>query len=1066
MSLKLEQPQPQPKPEPPAPPSTSPQLAQAMNADQQRRMSYHQPQSYEEQLAMSRPGHSTQSQPLRSSTQGPQPINQPGPLTAASFRPQSTYINQDQQQQPPRQSTMPPPPQQQQQQPSRRDSQFAQPQQQLQYAGSPQQLQRSTMSPSPSMNQFQQSPSRSGHSPNPSQSRPQSQHGHGNSTPPPPPPAAGGPPPRPAPTIAGEPLHDMSRAVSLLKSSKFYAEGFLMKRIEATTDGKTIQDSQWTKWFVQLTGTIMSTWNATEMEEAARNNRTVPPQYLNLADTFLHPYPPNPRGPPSPTEFQFALNSAGLNRILFCANSLDSLTMWINAIRLAVWERSRCNEIYTGSLLGLREPRGGWVPPDANHRLEGWLKARLPGDTEWRRTYVVLLRGAGHGASASNGSTNSVGGGGGGANTLSKKQKRTSLLSFGKRRNSINVVEQPLVEGLPGDGAIPTLAFFDDKPTGAKGERGPLCIAQHLYYVSAVFPESEQLIDQSSLFKVEGTFLNPSDGYKSNGWGVGGRAEKQGFALLMLDEGDAYSMLNWIVGFSDAFKLYGRPRGFSYDPRDPSSMYFALPVGPHRDRQFLDRELVDTLKIDESRPRAIRAVFHNILFDRMRGVRPAALGPPPATENGTTNTNGDQTQQAQRDGQWSQQQPPLAPPARDQGRNASPNTLPPIGEQNTDEPSHSRSASLGPSVASAVRGRDYGGAGAPEFAATTSSSPAPSSRPGSAARTGTPNYLGDAGTPPPPIPLTATTSHGTERSEQSDVLNDYSAFMASDIGRDPEPVIYGGSKPPQSNIVRQVSHRTTTPALRGIPLRTRTRPSFPLPIRSSLTSPMSSLELSHHSKFQLMAVRLTPFLSRQVGTSKTRLFPLQHSLHLALLSPCLTLEMLLISLRRLQCPTRFIPSQLTSSLTFVPVQPMFLSHSLTLHGSLVRRWKRFPCPQPLRVWLPRLSLRPLVATTRGTSNPSPSQSHSSALHHPQLTRPWVLLLLVLPPSSNTSKRRHHVQRRLLRNASPSSATELSWTVLPPARKAMFLRLQFPKSRPRRLQPPRSSLHLQRSQVSE
>jgi CCR4-NOT transcriptional complex subunit CAF120 len=77
----------------------------------------------------------------------------------------------------------------------------------------------------------------------------------------------------------------------------------------------------------------------------------------------------------------------------------------------------------------------------------------------------------------------------------------------------------------------------------------------------------------------------------------------------MVDEGESTAMLQWIVGISDVFKvssayglmsfallmctsgqLYGRPRAFSFDPRDPSSLYFALPVGPHRDRQFLDRE--------------------------------------------------------------------------------------------------------------------------------------------------------------------------------------------------------------------------------------------------------------------------------------------------------------------------------------------------------------------------------------------------------------------------------------------------------------------------------------------
>ena len=75
-----------------------------------------------------------------------------------------------------------------------------------------------------------------------------------------------------------------------------------------------------------------------------------------------------------------------------------------------------------------------------------------------------------------------------------------------------------------------------------------------VFYAAALYPESEKLIQVSSLFKVEGTFLNPADGYKM-GWGVGGRAEKQGFALLMVDEGDSTTMLHWIVGLADVFKV-------------------------------------------------------------------------------------------------------------------------------------------------------------------------------------------------------------------------------------------------------------------------------------------------------------------------------------------------------------------------------------------------------------------------------------------------------------------------------------------------------------------------------
>jgi CCR4-NOT transcriptional complex subunit CAF120 len=75
-----------------------------------------------------------------------------------------------------------------------------------------------------------------------------------------------------------------------------------------------------------------------------------------------------------------------------------------------------------------------------------------------------------------------------------------------------------------------------------------------VFYAAALYPESEKLVEVSSLFKVEGTFLNPADGFK-NGWGVGGRAEKQGMALLMADEGGCSTMLNWIVGLADVFKV-------------------------------------------------------------------------------------------------------------------------------------------------------------------------------------------------------------------------------------------------------------------------------------------------------------------------------------------------------------------------------------------------------------------------------------------------------------------------------------------------------------------------------
>lgn len=60
-----------------------------------------------------------------------------------------------------------------------------------------------------------------------------------------------------AKTIAGEPLHDLDRAVTLLKSSsKFYMEGFLMRKTEVGADGKAVgpEGGACRLWTEQLTG--------------------------------------------------------------------------------------------------------------------------------------------------------------------------------------------------------------------------------------------------------------------------------------------------------------------------------------------------------------------------------------------------------------------------------------------------------------------------------------------------------------------------------------------------------------------------------------------------------------------------------------------------------------------------------------------------------------------------------------------------------------------------------------------------------------------------------------------
>ena len=47
----------------------------------------------------------------------------------------------------------------------------------------------------------------------------------------------------------------------------------------------------------------------------------------------------------------FTLNTAGLNLLLFSCPSAAALTSWAAAVRLAAWEKSRLEEIYTAHLI-------------------------------------------------------------------------------------------------------------------------------------------------------------------------------------------------------------------------------------------------------------------------------------------------------------------------------------------------------------------------------------------------------------------------------------------------------------------------------------------------------------------------------------------------------------------------------------------------------------------------------------------------------------------------------------------------------------------------------------------
>jgi CCR4-NOT transcriptional complex subunit CAF120 len=177
---------------------------------------------------------------------------------------------------------------------------------------------------------------------------------------------------------------------------------------------------------------------------------------------ILAPLPPPPHRPTSrPHPHVFSLNTAGSNRMLFSCPTERDLALWVTALRLSAYEKSRLEEIYTGHVLKtfysgrpgqIVEPRS----PLVRGRLEGWVRVRVMGGTEWKRLWAVLT--VAGGASAAPREEEKDG----------KEKKRRSF--FGKGGDKEKEHATPAPPSNPS--AYATACFYTAPPRGAKTAKG------------------------------------------------------------------------------------------------------------------------------------------------------------------------------------------------------------------------------------------------------------------------------------------------------------------------------------------------------------------------------------------------------------------------------------------------------------------------------------------------------------------------------------------------------------------------------------------------------------------
>ncbi|KIR42534.1 CCR4-NOT transcriptional complex subunit CAF120 [Cryptococcus deuterogattii 99/473] len=347
--------------------------------------------------------------------------------------------------------------------------------------------------------------------------------------------------------------------------------------------------NDWDAVWLQLSGISLSMWSMKETRAAAAKGDKVPPTYFNITDSSLEllaPLPPPPHRPNShPHHFVFSLNTAGSNRLLFSCPTERDLARWATGLRLAAWERARLEEIYTGHLV----QSAGREPPvevgKGRSRMEGWVRVRVMGGTEWRRLWLVL-------------STPKEG------KEEEKKSKRRSFFGMGGR-------EEEQVPSEPNTGMVMASFYTEQRTSKNKTSVVPILTITSVSQTYAVFPERLEVMSQSNLFKVVGRISGEMVT-------VEGRLRDSGWALLMPEHPEnaggasasgslsshghglghhqaqgmtpLTSMMRWVTGFHDAFKLYGRPEKYIWDLKDPKSLFFAYPQGQDRFNLFLDIE--------------------------------------------------------------------------------------------------------------------------------------------------------------------------------------------------------------------------------------------------------------------------------------------------------------------------------------------------------------------------------------------------------------------------------------------------------------------------------------------
>jgi CCR4-NOT transcriptional complex subunit CAF120 len=188
------------------------------------------------------------------------------------------------------------------------------------------------------------------------------------------------------------------------------------------------------------------------------------------------------------------LNTAGANLILFACPDTYSLISWASALRLSAYEKSRLEEIYTAHILRLSfNVEGSWKEPATRlvrGKLEGQVKVRIAGKTEWRPVWAIVCAATSGGGSrigvAEDGRPQSP------TNTGSVTKRVSALFNRAPSDANVNAAAPQTA----------TITFYISQK--GKDRKKPLLTIRNVTQAFAVYPERPELINHSTLIKIEG----------------------------------------------------------------------------------------------------------------------------------------------------------------------------------------------------------------------------------------------------------------------------------------------------------------------------------------------------------------------------------------------------------------------------------------------------------------------------------------------------------------------------------------------------------------------------------